>query len=328
MPEKVLITGGAGFAGSHIVEHSLHNTDWDIIVLDRISYAGSLERLRSAREEFPDRLSFIFHDFRAAYPPSVMRRLDGVRFLIHNGGETHVDRSLDDPEPFVASNVLGTLHTLEAAKQLCLDRFIYVSTDEVHGPAPDGIDFDEDAPMRPSNPYSASKCGGEALSYAWWKSYGVPTIISRTMNMIGEMQHGEKFVPTCIRKISRNEIVTIHGNSKTIGSRKWIHARNQASGLLFLLVRGVNGESYHIAGEERNNLEIAQFVAQVLGKPNLGYQLVDFHAARKGHDRRYSLSDKKIRQLGWKPPLDLETSLRKTIEWSVRPENEHWLEPR
>ena len=155
--ESILITGGAGFAGAHLCQHVLDNTDWDVIVLDRITYAGSLERLVDVRRDYSDRIRFVFHDFRSQYPPSVLHALLGVRYVIHNGAETHVARSLTDPTMFVESNVLGTMHTLNAARALGIDHFIYVSTDEVLGAAPDGVDFDELAEVRPSNPYAASK---------------------------------------------------------------------------------------------------------------------------------------------------------------------------
>jgi dTDP-glucose 4,6-dehydratase len=337
--DKIVCTGAAGFAGAHIVSHLMANTDWDIIALDRLSYAGSLERL--AQWQGNPRLRFVFHDFRAAYPISVMKVLDGARYFIHNGAETHVERSIQDPEPFVTSNVVGTMNTLQAAKALGVDHFIYVSTDEVHGPAPPGVDFTEESPVRPSNPYSASKAGGEALAFAWWKCYRLPVTCTRTMNLIGEMQHPEKFVPLCTKKVLHDEKVIIHGKLDasgkwTIGARKWIHARNQADALLFLLklqakeglrsgCGSTHGETYHVAGEERSNLEIAQFVAKTLGK-KLDYEVKDIHQDRPGHDLRYSLSDEKIKALGWRPPRPFEESLRCCIEWSVRPENLAWLE--
>lgn len=325
---KVLVTGGAGFAGFHICEHILHNTDWEVVVLDRLTYAGSLERLAETKAEFPSRLSFVYHDFRGPYPPSVISKLKGTQYIIHNGGETHVDRSLKNPLPFIQSNVQGTMATLEAARLLEVLRFIYVSTDEVHGPAPHGVDFKEDAPIKPSNPYSASKAGGEALAYAWFKSHGVPVTITRTMNLFGEKQHPEKFIPKVIKKVFADEMVDIHGIkypwdiSYTIGSRKWIHARNQADGLLFLLTRLASGETYHIAGEEHTNLEVARIVAGVLGK-ELRYRFVD--SDRPGHDLRYSLDDSKLRALGWKPPVPFASSLERTVTWMTRPENLHWL---
>jgi len=338
--DKIVCTGAAGFAGAHMVSHLMANTDWDIIGLDRLSYAGSLERL--AQWQGNPRLKIVFHDFRATYSGSVLKALEGARFFIHNGAETHVERSIQDPEPFVMSNVLGTMNSLQAARALEVEHFIYVSTYKVHGPAPYGVDFNEESPIRPSNPYSAAKAGGEALAFAWWKCYRLPVTCTRTMNLIGERQHPEKFVPMCIRKILRGEKVIIHGKRDaqgnwTIGERKWIHARNQADALLFLLKLqlkeavpraaegSTHGATFHIAGEERSNLEIAKFIAETLGK-KLDYEVVDVHVDRPGHDLRYSLSDEKIKTLGWKAPRPFEDSLRRCIEWTARPENAAWLE--
>ena len=236
--DKLLCTGAAGFAGAHIVRHLMTNTDWDIIGLDRLSYAGSLERL--AEWQGNPRLKMVFHDCRAAYPTSVLKALEGVRYIIHNGAETHVERSIQDPEPFVMSNVLGTMNTLQAAKELEIDHFIYVSTDEVHGPAPAGVDYTEEKAADAAGEGDAAKAGGEALAFAWSRCYRLPVTNTRTMNLIGERQHPEKFVPMCIRKVLHEEKVLVHGKREkdgqwTVGSRKWIHARNQADALLFLL---------------------------------------------------------------------------------------------
>ena len=325
--DKVLITGGAGFSGAHICEHLLHNTDWELLVLDRLSYAGSLERLLDARRDFGKRIKFVYHDFRAEFPKPVLNELEGIKMVIHNGAETHVERSLIDPEPFVLSNVVGTMHVLNACRELGPRQVIYVSTDEVFGPAPIGINFKEHDPVHPSNPYSAAKAGGEALAYSYCKAFKLPVTITRTMNMFGERQHPEKFVPLCIKKILKGEKLIIHAASDfRIGSRKWLHARNQADALLFLLDRpqATIGRTFHIAGDERNNLEIAQLVAKYVNKP-LNYELLNFHQTRPGHDLRYSLDDTKLRSLGWRPPVEFEESMRRTIEWTLQPENLKWI---
>jgi dTDP-glucose 4,6-dehydratase len=319
---RVLLTGGAGFIGAHIVEHLHKNTDWEIVILDRLSYSGSLERLAQYRGD--KRLKYVFHDFRAEFSATTLHALGQIDFIIHNGAETHVDTSLTDPALFVQSNVVGTMNVLEAARKLKVKRFLYVGTDEVHGPAPNGTDFKEDAEIKPSNPYSASKASAEALAYAWWKSFNVPVIRTRTMNIFGERQNPEKFIPMCIRKVICGETVTIHGNMKQIGSRKWLHARNQADAILFLLRNGEIGETYHIAGIEKTNLEMAKLIAEALGQ-RLKFELLDFHSARPGHDLRYSLDDSKLRALGWKPPVEFAESLQRMVEWTSQPENAMWL---
>ncbi len=327
MRDAICVTGGAGFSGAHLCQHLLDNTDWDVVVLDRITYAGSLERLVDVRRDYSERLRFVFHDFRAPYPPSVLHALQGCSKVIHNGAETHVERSLSDPEVFVASNVVGTLHTLEMARQLQCEHFLYVSTDEILGAAPEDTDYDELALVRPSNPYAASKAGGEALAFSYWKAFGLPVTISRTMNLFGERQHPEKFVPMTIRKLLNTQPLTIHGDAQgRSGARKWLHARNQASALLFLLQHeGItSGQTFHIAGEEHTNLEIAQLVADEL-QTDFAYEIVDFMLARPGHDFRYSLDDSKLRALGWFPPVPFEESLRRTVRWSAALQNRYWL---
>lgn len=326
MREAVCVTGGAGFSGAHLCQHILDNSNLDVVVLDRLTYAGSLERLQDVRRDYGQRLRFVFHDFRAAYPSSVLHALSDCRTIIHNGAETHVERSLSDPETFCQSNVIGTLQTLQAAITLQCEHFLYVSTDEVLGAAPEGVDYDELAQIRPSNPYSASKAGGEAMAFAYWKAFGLPVTVSRTMNLFGERQHPEKFVPMTIRKLLNAQPLTIHGNAQGhSGARKWLHARNQASALLFLLHQPAKGETFHIAGEERTNLAIAEIVADEI-RTDFAFEMVDFHATRPGHDFRYSLSDAKLRALGWFPPVPFEESLRRTVAWSIRPENRYWLE--
>lgn len=324
--KTLLLTGAAGFAGSHIVDAVMKGTDWEIIGLDRLSYAGSLDRLKEYRGN--PRLKFLFHDFRASFPDSLLERIGEVDYVIHNGAETHVDRSLVSPEEFVQSNVVGTFHVLEMARKLCMERFIFTSTDEVFGPAPAGVSYKEDDTLKPSNPYSATKAAGEALAYSYFKSFHLPAITTRTMNMFGEKQHSEKFVPLVMKKIIRHETVLIHaaihdGKVVTLGSRNWLHARNQADALLFLLEHGVPGETYHVAGVEFDNLEIAEMVAGFMGFP-LKKEFVDAVSHRQGHDLRYALSDEKIRSLGWRPPVKFFASLEKTVSWSL--EHKEWLD--
>ena len=316
---RVLITGGAGFIGAHLVEHIHKNTDWDILVLDRLNYAGSLDRLEWCRAD--KRVKFYFHDIRAALPEQLLSRLGRVDYIIHAAAETHVENSLNGPQVFVESNVLGTFNMLEAARRTGVERFVMVSTDEVFGPAPQGVDYKESDRLDPSNPYSATKAGAEHLASVWAKCFKMPLITTRTMNNFGERQHPEKFVPLVLRKVLRGEKISIHHKGEIIGSRKWLHARNHADAILFLLREKKLG-AWHIAGDELNNLELAQRIADTAGKP-LEYQLVDFHSSRPGHDLRYSLDDSKLKAAGWQPPVDFEHSLNKTILWTMQ--HAEWL---
>lgn len=317
------MTGGAGFIGHHIVEHfRINRPDWDLIILDRLTYAGRLERLRNWRND--PKVRFILHDFRAPLQDGLRSSLRNIDVVLHCGAETHVDRSIDDPESFVQSNVVGTFHMLQAARALGA-RFIQVSTDEVYGPAAVGVSHKEGDPYNPSNPYSATKAGAESLVKAWSKTYGLRVAITNTMNNFGERQHPEKFIPMVLRSILRaGDFVKIHTSPEgVIGSRKWLHARNHADGLMFVIDRGLEGQ-FNIAGDEYSNLEIAEMVARAAGKDKIPYRLVDFHSSRPGHDLRYSLDCSKLASLGWKPPVPFGESLERTVRWTLF--HQEWLE--
>jgi dTDP-glucose 4,6-dehydratase len=316
----IAITGAAGFVGHHLCDHVLATTDWNIVALDRLTYAGRLDRLAHLRGP---RVNFIFHDFRAQFPPHVLRALGPATYLVHNGGETHVNNSLTDPRLFMESNVTGTMNVLEACRALSIEKMIFTSTDEVFGPAPEGVSYVECDPIRPSNPYSASKASGEALCHAWHDSFHVPTIVTRTMNMFGERQHPEKFVPLVLKNALHKETVLIHASaSHKVGSRCWLHARNQADAMLFLLHNGAPGETYHVAGDEYTNSEIAALIGKFAGV-SIHSKLVDAESHRPGHDLRYALSDFKLRSMGWKAPVEFRASLQRTVEWTLA--NPEWL---
>ena len=229
--------------------------------------------------------------------------------------------------PFVENNVSSTLNLLEFARKLpALKHFIYFSTDEVFGSAAEGQAFKEGDPHKPSNPYSASKSAAEMICQSYCNTYGVPLMVMNVMNAFGERQHPEKFIPLCINKISKGEKLTIHSykGSKTAGSRFYIHARNIAGAVLFVLKNGKLGEKYNVQGErELDNLEVAQFVARVLEKP-LHYEMHDDPVSRPGHDLRYSLDGTKLKDMGWQLPLNFEESLRNTIQWTL--DNPEWLD--
>ncbi len=320
MKKRVLITGGCGFVGHHFVEHIIKNTNWDIVVLDKLSYASNgFDRLRDISVFDDQRVKVLSADFSQPLSEGVKREIGQVDYIWHLGAESHVDNSIKDPVKFVKNNVEGTAHILNYAKELDIECFYYFSTDEVFGPAPEGVDYKEDDPHNPSNPYAATKSGAEMLVKAYGNTYKLPVIITRSMNIFGERQHPEKFIPLCIKKI------IIHANKDRTksGSRMWIHARNVADAYLFLAEKGKIGETYHIVGEkEVSNLEMAQFIAETLKRP-LKYEMVDFHSSRPGHDLRYALSGGKMEQLGWKPPKTFKQSLEKTIQWSLA--NKKWL---
>lgn len=334
MNKTVLLTGGAGFIGAHIVEHILKTTNWNLIILDRLSYAGNLNRLTDIDIwwECQDRVKFYYHDFKSQFNEGKVQQLlqlfGNVDYIIHNGANSHVDKSIEDPYPFVFDNVLGTVNMLELCKSLeYLEKFIYISTDEVFGPAIDRL-HTEDDPHKPSNPYSSSKAAGEDFCVAYHNTYNLPIIITNTMNIIGERQDSEKFVPKTLKSILNNDKVLIHcrkdieGNILDISSRCWLHARNQADGLTWLLENGIVGESYNIVGEKLNCYELAKKIANIIDKP-LNVQFEDFHSFRPGHDMHYGLDGSKLAQLGWVPPYSLDSSLEKTVKWMIN--NPQWL---
>ena len=327
--KNIIVTGGCGFIGSHFVEHIFRKTNWNIIIIDKLNYASNgLGRLRDSGLLCHKRITVFTFDLINPLSDGIFKELGlDVHYIIHMAAETHVDNSIKDPVPFVLNNISSTLNILEYARKcLNLEKFFYFSTDEVYGHAPNGISYNEMDRHNPTNPYSASKSAGEQLCIAYNNTYGIPLIMVNVMNAFGERQHVEKFIPKCIKSILSNDKIYIHADKTCTspGSRFYIHARNIADAVLFLIKNGKIGELYHITGEkEVNNLEMAQFIAKILDK-DLVYELVDFHSERPGHDERYSLDGSKIFKLGWNLPVDFEKSLRSTILWTL--ENLNWLD--
>lgn len=329
MKKNIIITGGCGFIGSHFVEHIYRKTNWNIIVIDKLNYASNgLERLRECEFLTNPRFKIFTLDLSLPLTDGIIKELGpDIHYIVHMAAETHVDNSIKDPVPFVMNNISSTLNILEYSKTCKnLEKIFYFSTDEVYGSAPTGISYKETDRHNPTNPYSASKSAGEQLCVAYQNTYNIPLIMVNVMNAFGERQHVEKFIPKCIKSILNNEKIYIHSDKtcKIPGSRFYIHARNIASAVFFLIANGKIGELYHITGEkEVNNLEMAQFISKVL-KRELIYELVDFHSDRPGHDERYALDGNKLFSLGWKLPVDFEKSLETTILWTIS--NQKWLE--
>ena len=325
---RVLVTGGCGFIGHHFIEHLIKNTAWDMVVIDKLNYASTgFDRLRDISVFDDKRVKIFTHDMTVPIKDGLQQELGQFDFVVHMAAETHVDQSIADPRPFVMSNVLGTMEMLEFARtQEHLKYFLYFSTDEVFGPADPGQAFKEWDRYNSTNPYSASKAGGEELALAWANTFRVPVVVTHTMNAFGERQHPEKFIPSTIRKVMNDEPVMIHSDStKTIpGSRFYIHARNISDAIMFILSKDTGWRSkFNIVGEkEVNNLEMAQFIASVLGK-KLHYVMTDFHSSRPGHDLRYALDGSKLHRMGWTLPVNFEKSLTQTIEWYLK--KPEWL---
>ena len=336
----VLVTGGAGFIAHQVVAYLLANTDWMIVCLDRLDYSGNLNRLddvlRAVTPDQRSRVKMIWHDLKAEVSPFTAKLIGTeITDVLHLAAGSHVDRSIEYPMEFVMDNVVGTGHLLQWARTLpALRRLIYFSTDEIFGPAPAGIAYKEYDRYNSTNPYSASKAGGEELAVAFRNTYHMPIIVTHTMNVFGERQHPEKFIPLCIRRISTGEKIYIHANAEKTqaGSRHYIHASDVADGLYFLLTQPDHrlvGEGaatcpkYNLVGpEEWNNLELARTIAEIQGKP-LNCELVDFHSSRPGHDLRYALNGDRLKELGWVPAERMSTRLTQVVEWFLA--HPEWL---
>lgn len=339
MSKKILITGGAGFIAHHVIDKILSTTDWEIITLDRLDFSGNLNRLNEVVRAYPEseqkRVRVIHHDLKAELNPEITATIGKVDYISHLAAGSHVDRSIAYPLKFVMDNVVGTAHILDYARKLDnLERFAYFSTDEVFGPAPKGVSYKENDRYNSTNPYSASKAGGEELVVAFENTYGLPSLITHTMNVFGERQNPEKYIPMVIKRVRDGEVVTVHANSKkTIaGSRHYIHAEDVADALLFLYScdisamnadeTGAKCQKFNIVGkDEIDNLVLAQFIAKTLNK-ELNYEMVDFHSQRPGHDLRYALDGSKMANMGWTPHSAFDR-LEKTIKWTLK--NDRWL---
>ena len=326
----IAITGGAGFIGHHLVEHVLKNTDWNILVLDRLTYASSgFDRLRDIEAFNDKRVRCFTTDLTQPFGEGLSQELGEPEYIIHMAAETHVDNSITDPWSFVQANIIGTFRVLEWARKLKkLEKLVYFSTDEVFGPAPDGVQYKEWDRYNSTNPYSATKAAGEELCLAWANTFKVPVMVTHTMNVIGERQHSEKWVPLIVRKTLRGEPITVHASPdlQRSGSRFYIHARNVADAILFLLKHGQVREKYNIVGElEVSNVDMVTHIAALLGKMAC-YEMTDFHSSRPGHDLRYALDGTRMKEMGWNIPVQFWNSLERTVQWIVDPSHRKWLE--
>jgi dTDP-glucose 4,6-dehydratase len=344
MSKRILVTGGAGFVGSHFVEHTLtKRPDWKIELICNFSEGGVAERLtkvpRIAQGIEEKKVTVHISDLERPLSKYLVERLRGVDLIANYASNSHVDRSLVEPASFFEGNIRLVLNMLELAREIKPKVFLQVSTDEVYGPAHGDHRHKEWETIAPSNPYSASKAAQEAAVFTWWRAYGVPVIITNTMNIVGERQDSEKFVPMTLKKILNDEVVTIHAlrrdASWIVGSRYYLHARNQADACLFLLEhfekdfpfytyqQNEKPPRYHVVGDyEVNNLVLAQAIAVSAGR-ELRYEFMDAHSARPGHDLRYALDGSKIVALGWKPPVPFWESLDRLVKWTIQ--HPEWL---
>ena len=307
--ERVLVTGGAGFIGANFVRHLVEHTDAAVTVLDKLTYAASPEALSDLP---PARVELVAGD--VADTEVVEPLVAAHDAVVHLAAESHNDNSLDDPGPFIRTNLVGTYVLLEAVRKAGA-RLHHVSTDEVYGELAldDPKRFTEDTPYRPSSPYSAAKAGSDHLVRAWVRSFGVRATISNCSNNYGPWQHVEKFIPRQITEILEGRRPRLYGDGRQV--RDWIHVDDHSSALLAILEHGRIGDTYLVGADgERANVDVARALLRLMGRPDDDYELV---ADRVGHDQRYAIESGKLRlELGWQPRYaELETGLAQTIEW-------------
>jgi dTDP-glucose 4,6-dehydratase len=351
MSKTILITGAGGFVGHHFLEHVLRTTDWNVVCTDSFRHKGRTDRISEVIEQggWHGCVKVITHDLTAPFSAEQVRRLGDIDYIAAFASESHVDRSISDPVPFMRNNTEIAYTTLELARKLKPKALIWVSTDEVYGPVEewDTEGHEEWAPILPSNPYAASKAAQEAIAISYWRTYGVPLVIVNCMNMIGERQDVEKYIPMVISKVVAGEKVSIHGTEGHIGTRHYLHARNLADAMCFIFKRETSPAQFHsnvpsydvasadmpdrynIASPDRiDNLTLAKLIANdvsaITGVPHpLIYKLVDFHSTRPGHDPHYGLSSEKLAMTGWEMPVPLRESLEKTVQWTLK--HPEWL---
>ncbi|MDN3513449.1 MAG: dTDP-glucose 4,6-dehydratase [Candidatus Brocadia sp.] len=315
---SMLITGGAGFIGSHFVSRMIRQGR-HVVVLDKLTYAGNLENLKDVIEAAKTSQQFKFYKGDICNQELVDHILseEGIDTIVNFAAESHVDRSISSASSFIDTDMKGVLVLLEASRRFSIKKFIQISTDEVYGTAHHGF-FKETDALNPSNPYSASKAGGDRLAYAYWVTYKLPIIITRASNNYGPNQHPEKFIPLFITNALEDKKLPLYGDGKQV--RDWIHVDDHCAAIDFLIAQGRDGEVYNIGGgNERYNIDTAYLILDELKKPR---SLIEHVKDREGHDRRYALDCSKLVSLGWKAKIKFEDGLKDTVQWYKN--NEAW----
>ncbi len=313
---KLLITGGAGFIGSNFIHHILKKySDYQIVNIDKLTYCGNLDNLKEVEDD--PRYEFIKCDICDKERIDEIFEEEDPDLVVNFAAETHVDRSILDPDAFVKTNFLGTHILLEAAKKFGIERFLHISTDETYGSIENGK-FKEDDILMPNSPYSASKASADLLARSYYKTFSLPVIITRSSNNYGPYQFPEKIIPLFISNISEGKKVPVYGTGKNI--RDWIYVLDNCEGLDAALHNGEIGEIYNIGGgNEKTNLELTKIILNELGKDESHIEYVE---DRLGHDLRYALDIEKVSKIGWEPKHTFENAIKKTINWYL--ENENW----
>jgi dTDP-glucose 4,6-dehydratase len=306
----ILVTGGAGFIGSAFVRMSIGQTDWRVVNLDKLTYAGNLENLTSVAEN--PRYRFVHGDICDAALIASTLAEEKPDAIVHFAAESHVDRSILSPEPVIRTNFRGSFTMLEAARRGGVTRFVHVSTDEVYGSLAAPLEATEEFPLNASSPYSASKAGSDLLARSYFVTYKLPVLITRASNNYGPYQFPEKLIPLMITNAFEDRRLPVYGDGQQV--RDWLYVDDHCRGVLAVLEKGREGEIYNIGGNRSlPNLDVVHKVLQLTGKPE---SLIEYVKDRPGHDRRYALSSEKLmHETGWRPLTNFETGLAETIDW-------------
>jgi len=316
---KVLVTGGSGFIGSNFIRLMLEkHKDWSITNLDKLTYAGNPENLKDVETRYKGRYIFIKGDICDG--KTVDDAMKDAELVFHFAAESHVDVSIIDPFIFTKSNVIGTHTMLESARKNNVKKFVHISTDEVYGSIREGS-FSEESPFRPNSPYSASKAAADLMARAYFKTYGMPVIITRSSNNFGPFQYPEKVMPLFITNLIEGKKVPVYGTGMNV--RDWIYVIDNCEGIGFAAEKGKIGEAYNVGGgNELPNIGMTRTIIKEMGKDDSS---IEFVQDRLGHDLRYSLDCSKMNKLGWKPRHDFSSAIKETIDWYKK--NEAWWKP-
>ena len=330
MSKTILITGAGGAIGVHMLAKMLADTDWKIYAIDSFRHKGEFDRLAQLLEKHPkaaERVEVVVHDLVVPFSERQIRKFSDVDYIVNMASLSDVHDSIVNPAPFILNNTALAVTMLELAREIKPKAFIQFSTDEVYGPdSAAGHGHAEWDVILPSNPYAASKAAQEAIAIAYWRSYGLPLIITNLMNNFGEMQSASKFPAMVQKRLAKGEKITIHtGNNGEIGSRFYIHSENTADAILFLLKNTTPAQHqpgeldrpdrYNIVGDAQlNNIELAKLIADLMEKP-IEIELVNYHKINPGHDLHYGLDGTKLKSLGWQPPVAFEETMKRVIEW-------------